>query len=75
MLTTPDKLRRKDNREFKKTKYLSSVHNNDTDYANPSRTTLNKFFNLPYWPEYNRPREDNTNTDKEEKYEMEDLSG
>jgi len=56
--------------------YLSvNLENDIIDYANPSRIILNKFSNLPYWPEYNWPKDDNTNINHEEKYEMEDMSG
>lgn len=63
MLTTAETLHYKGNQMLKKKQYLNiNLENNLIDYAYPSRILINKYLNVPYWPEYKFP---NTNNKQE----------
>jgi len=75
MLTTPDKLCYKDDQMLLRKNYLSVDLDNDmVDYAKPSRILINMYSNDPYWPEYRVSENIKVNENKEETFEIENLS-
>lgn len=71
MLTTAETLNYKENEMIKKNQYLNmNLENNLIDYAYPSRILINKYLNVPYWPEYKFSNKNN----KQEKYKIENMT-
>jgi len=75
MLTTAEKLSRKDNQMLLRKNYLNVDLDNDMiDYAKPSRILMNRYSNNTYWPEYDVSKNIKVNENQQETYEMENLS-
>lgn len=76
MLTTADKLREKENQILPKKKHLLSILNYGINYSEkPSREFISRYYNKPYFSEYNFTEDIDVNENQQEMYETEDLSG